>query len=1118
MSVTVMHGTWGRSRDSEWHFFLWGETAPTSNSGTRGRRPPSRHPFCASVENLMATSKVTSPPDTDVIELLLPTFTSRNMPQPSTKLLDLVGGGDDGGSGMEELTLEKWAVDCLAFTPADACGYLKNLGESSDSHDVRYGDDLLYWGKVVRFSLNLLARQRFIPGIESQQGSHNNRQRCLARWIPVMNDAADVERLKLLEASMPPACRALNGRIPPGQLLVGVLQCIIDALIRKFIAGDKPRSAGSDVYGETLGGDRDIATTWFGALFGANPEVRPRTKKHLEKLASELGEWSEAVINPDEQGGTKFITCLKLEPPVLQENGSDAEDDNDNLHYRSALKKTKWQLRYLLQASDDPSFLIEADRVWANAAGKGGSDRKIITTRYIDRRFSHPQDRLLGDLAAAARLFKPIERSLKSRAPSGCLLDIHEAHSFLTESAWLLRESGFGVFLPSWHNNARQNGLAVNITLKSKPVSKSGNSPAGSGMNLFGLDSLLDFDWRFAIRGKDGKNITVSEAEFRRLVSLKLPLVNIRGEWVELRKEEVESTLKLLESYKKNGGMPLGVALSLITGGVQQTSDEDHHHHLAFGFDYEGKEVEEVLSRLTGSDALSSSPLPPSLPELPEQPEGFNGILRDYQVRGYSWLHYLTRRGIGACLADDMGLGKTVQLIALLLLHLQGQKTRPWLIVCPTSLVGNWVHEINRFSPSVRVMVHHGAGRREGDGFVLDAKNHDLVISTYPLVQRDIDTVSKVRWGMIALDEAQNIKNHYAKQSRAIKSLEADAKIALTGTPVENRLQELWSIMDFLNPGYLGGPEEFRQRFSVPIERYGDVERRSQLQRLVRPFILRRVKTDPAIIKDLPEKMESKVYCSLTEEQATLYEAVVEHMMRSISDSEGIKRKGLVLSALTRLKQICDHPSLYLADKSANIDGRSGKLSRLKEMLEEIIASGENSLVFTQYAAMGSMLQEYIQSSLGCKTLFLHGGVPRKERDLMIKWFQGESSSGGGGGTHCPPPEGPRVFVLSLKAGGVGLNLTAANHVFHYDRWWNPAVENQATDRAYRIGQDKSVQVHKLISTGTLEEKIDEMIERKKDLAEGVIGSSEEWITRMNNDQLRELFALRREMVVAASS
>ena len=606
-------------------------------------------------------------------------------------------------------------------------------------------------------------------------------------------------------------------------------------------------------------------------------------------------------------------------------------------------------------------------------------------------------------------------------------------------------------------------------------------------MNLFGLNSLLDFNWRFAV----GEDITITEAEFMKLVSLKNSIVNVRGQWINLRKEEIESALKFLEHYKKNGGIPLGEVLSLMMNRGGENFSQ-------FKFEYHEKEIEEILSKLTSSDA--------SLLDVLHQPDGFNGVLRDYQIRGFSWLHYLTCHGIGACLADDMGLGKTIQFIALLLSRRREHYTKPWILICPTSLVGNWVHEIKKFSPSVRLMIHHGAGRLEGENFVHDAENHDLVISTYSLIQRDIETLSKTGWGIVAVDEAQNIKNHYAKQSQAIKSLRADMRIALTGTPIENRLSELWSIMDFLNPGYLCGLGEFRQKFSIPIERYRDTTKQKELQQLVKPFILRRVKTDPAIISDLPQKMEMKVYCSLTQEQATLYEAVVEQMMKSIEDSKGIKRKGMVLSALTRLKQICDHPSLYLADESANLDARSGKLSRLKEMLEEIIEIGENSLVFTQYADMGRMLKEYIQSSLGCETFFLHGGVPRKERDSMIKRFQEGRTSDN--------KKSSRVFVLSIRAGGVGLNLTAANHVFHYNRWWNPAVENQATDRAYRIGQNKSVQIHKLISTGTLEEKIDEMIERKKGLADGIIETGEKWITQMSNEQLRQIFILRKDAVV----
>ena len=394
-------------------------------------------------------------------------------------------------------------------------------------------------------------------------------------------------------------------------------------------------------------------------------------------------------------------------------------------------------------------------------------------------------------------------------------------------------------------------------------------------------------------------------------------------------------------------------------------------------------------------------------------------------------------------------------------------------------------------------MVHHGIARKKKE-FLSAVREYDLIISTYALAHRDEEIFSQVEWNGIVLDEAQNIKNQFTKQSQAVRKFRSDYRVALTGTPVENRLSELWSILEFLNPGYLGSAEGFRKRFALPIERYNDKEAGIKLRSIVSPFILRRLKTDPTIIKDLPDKIEMKEHCNLTKEQATLYEAVVKDMLRKIEESEGIERKGMVLSALVRLKQVCNHPAQFLGD-SSTLPGRSGKLNRITEMLEEVLAEDDAALIFTQFAEMGSMLKKHFQTVFGHEVLFLHGGVPQKQRDQMVMRFSEKN--------------GPKIFILSLKAGGVGLNLTRASHVFHFDRWWNPAVENQATDRAFRIGQTKNVQVHKFLCDGTLEERIDEMIEDKKALAENIIGAGEGWLTEMTTEQLRDMFTLRKEAV-----
>jgi SNF2 family DNA or RNA helicase len=465
---------------------------------------------------------------------------------------------------------------------------------------------------------------------------------------------------------------------------------------------------------------------------------------------------------------------------------------------------------------------------------------------------------------------------------------------------------------------------------------------------------------------------------------------------------------------------------------------------------------------------------------------------------GLAWLVFLRQWGLGACLADDMGLGKTIQLIALLLHERINAQPRPALLICPTSVVGNWQRELTRFAPDLRVLIHHGALRKKDD-LSKQAARHDVVISSYALLHRDEKHLSGVEWSDVILDEAQNIKNPSTKQAQAARKLTAQWRVALTGTPVENRLTELWSIFQFLNPGYLGSQQDFLNRLARPIERGGDEAATQQLKSLVGPFILRRVKTDPAVISDLPEKNEMKVYCSLTKEQATLYQAVVEDSLFKIQEAEGIDRRGVILGTLMKLKQVCNHPAQFLGDGST-LANRSGKLMRLTEMLEEARTVRDHALVFTQFAAMGSLLKTYLQDAFGEEVFFLHGGTPMKARTKMVETFQND-------------PHSPLIFILSIKAGGTGLNLTRANHVFHFDRWWNPAVENQATDRAFRIGQTKNVQVHKYLCAGTFEEKIDDMIERKQALAESIVGTSEGWITELSTDQLKDLFALRKEAV-----
>ena len=475
-------------------------------------------------------------------------------------------------------------------------------------------------------------------------------------------------------------------------------------------------------------------------------------------------------------------------------------------------------------------------------------------------------------------------------------------------------------------------------------------------------------------------------------------------------------------------------------------------------------------------------------------PDGFGAELRPYQQRGLSWLAFLSSLGLGACLADDMGLGKTVQLLALEAAHrAEDADVGPTLLLCPMSLVGNWQREAAKFTPDLRVYAHHGRERLAGEALRDRLAETDLIVTTYATAARDIDELTGREWHRVVLDEAQAIKNSLSRSAKAVKRLRAGHRVALTGTPVENRLAELWSIMDFLNAGMLGSSEQFRTRYAIPVERHGLTGPAERLRTITRPYVLRRLKTDPAVIDDLPSKIEIKQYCQLTAEQASLYQAVVDDMMDKIENTEGIERRGNVLAAMAKLKQVCNHPALLLHDRSA-IGARSGKVTRLEEIVEEILAEGDKVLCFTQFTEYAEMLLPHLSARFGTDIAYLHGGTPRRRRDELVTRFQ----SG----------DGPPIFLLSLKAGGTGLNLTAANHVIHLDRWWNPAVENQATDRAFRIGQKRNVQVRKFICTGTLGEKIDEMIEAKQALADLVIRDGEGWLTELSARDLRNVFTL----------
>ena len=714
---------------------------------------------------------------------------------------------------------------------------------------------------------------------------------------------------------------------------------------------------------------------------------------------------------------------------------------------------------------DRPAFNLHAPD-----AGEGDWFLEIV---FAEKTVAGLNENSLLALGQAAWLFPPVGLAEILAEGFGCRLTLSEAYAFLTSSHALLSAAGYAVALPpGWSPDARA-GIALTADVAPHDGSQGG---------AFSPDARVDVRLSVTFDGEP-----VTPEELTALLAVDSPLVFFRGKWIVV---DVRQLQQALHVGKRQGAAETEPALEAVRLAL---GTGDKRHGLPVSAIHGHGWVRDLFNRLSGDDQAFGV--------LPPPPE-FVGELRAYQLRGFSWLVYLRDCGFGSCLADDMGLGKTIQALAFLLHEKAHGSGRPALIVGPMSVLGNWVREAQRFAPSLRVHLHHGTLRWHGESFAREMREMDVVITSYNLLYRDYPALRQVNWSGILLDEAQNIKNPETRQAQAARALTADYRIALTGTPMENHVGDLWSIMDFLNPGILGRRTAFRNSFFRPIQSGTDPSARTRLRRITAPFILRRLKTDRQIISDLPEKVESKVYCPLTREQVALYQDELASFQRELENAEGIGRRGLILATLTRLKQICNHPANYLRDSldtaTAEV-ARSGKLMRLKEQLEEVFDCGECALVFTQYAEMGHLLTRYLCEMFGRDMPYLHGGVPRPARDAMVRGFQATDV--------------PQAFVLSLKAGGIGLNLTRATHVFHYDRWWNPAVENQATDRAFRIGQTQRVMVHKFICGGTLEDRIDAMIESKTALAAEIIAHGEHFLTELADDTLAELLKLDTEAV-----
>ncbi|MEU1850561.1 DEAD/DEAH box helicase [Streptomyces sp. NPDC019990] len=684
----------------------------------------------------------------------------------------------------------------------------------------------------------------------------------------------------------------------------------------------------------------------------------------------------------------------------------------------------------------DPTLVADAATLWAGEADAAFGPRARVDAALAVRR--------------AARVWPPLDRLSEQDVPDVLALTEDELNDLLGVAATRLAAAGVAVH---WPRDLAQD-LSATAVVRPAPGS------ATDGTGFFDSEDLLGFRWQLALGGEP-----LTEAEMDALAEAHRPVVRLRDRWVLVDPALVR------KARKRDLGLldPVDALSVALTG----TADVD------------GETVEAVPvgALATLRDRLTSGVRPA------EPPPGLHATLRDYQLRGLAWLDLMTSLGLGGCLADDMGLGKTVTLIAL---HLKRARREPTLVVCPASLLGNWQREITRFAPGASVRRFHGPDRS------LDGLDGGFVLTTYGTMRSAAPELAGQEWGMVVADEAQHVKNPYSATAKALRTIPSPARVALTGTPVENNLSELWALLDWTTPGLLGPLKSFRARHARAVENGEDEEAVERLARLVRPFLLRRKKSDPGIVPELPPKTETDHPVPLTREQAALYEAVVRESMLAIETAEGMARRGMVLKLLTSLKQICDHPALYLKEEQApagdRLATRSGKLALLDELLDTLLAEDGSALVFTQYVGMARLITSHL-ASRAVPVDLLHGGTPVPERERMVDRFQAGSTP---------------VLVLSLKAAGTGLNLTRAGHVVHFDRWWNPAVEEQATDRAYRIGQTQPVQVHRLITEGTVEDRIAEMLQAKRALADAILGSGESALTELTDRELSDLVFLRR--------
>jgi len=1029
----VLHGTWIPKDTDDFiqagAFYVWIETGSPQQAapGYRLNYLAERDLTAVLADEFKLAATAYVKQHIRTCHLQLPSSGGQPLPSPELARWLSITPPED-----EALTLIQQPVS--AFPLLDV---LQNLGDlhfltTYLREDTQPGQDLLFWIHHAHALKSIVLKDQYIPALKyrelrgKQKGAKNFE--IYPGWDIVSTDYEN--QLLLALQQIPLACiTASETKQPTKYDKEGLLRHFSECTLTQLITQTRFPAVFQNKIRHTLLDD---------CLHPKNPRIIPTGAEALERYRH-WQSWQQALTA---QYGDGFQLGFQL--------------------LEGADERSPWQLNFVASARNDPSLKLQLDEYWwLDSKAK----KALLKTFGADF-----ERHLLLELGYAARMYPLLWRGLETDRPTGLTLTLEEAFAFLKEDAWILEGAGFKVIVPAWWTPEGRQRARLRLKASGKKIA----ATADAGRSYFSMDALVKYRYEMAIGDQ-----TVTPQEWQLLINAKTPLVQFRGEWVELEQDKMQ---RMLEFWQNHGQQDAELSLGeLLQKAASAEDDVDVSQDSA---------LTEMLTKLQEPSRFQPIADPPEI----------HGTLRDYQKRGVAWLQFLEEIGLNGCLADDMGLGKTLQVITRLVMN-RDQPRQPSLLVAPTSVLGNWQKEIEKFAPKLSAVIHHGTGRQQKPAdFKAQCNEQDLVITSFTLARKDAKLLQGIDWNRVIIDEAQNIKNPKTAQTKAILKFKARHRLALTGTPVENRLLDLWSIFNFLNPGYLGTQGQFRKQYELPIQKDNSLEQSTLLKKLVQPFILRRVKTDKAIIQDLPDKVEHKQYCNLTKEQASLYEAVVRDAEREIDEAEGIQRKGLILSTLMRLKQICNHPRQFLQDNSPFTAERSHKLERLTEMLEEVITAGESLLIFTQFTEIGEALDKHLKN-LHYRTYYLHGGTSRKRREQMIGTFQ-------------DPDSEPSAFILSLKAGGVGITLTQANHVFHFDRWWNPAVEDQATDRAFRIGQTRSVFVHKFVTLGTLEERIDQMLEDKKKVAELVVGSDESWLTELDNAGFKRLIALNRSTVL----